>query len=78
MVGPFDYRQIQGMGLLNFIRLRMPSLIGSLKKDPVTSRLTTALPGGLVSEDGGHCSPKDLWVFFYMYMCKVANKGVTW
>ena len=68
MVGPFDYRQVQGMGLLNFIRLRMPSWIGSLKKDLVTSRLTTALPGGLVTEDGGHCSPKDLWVFFYVHV----------
>ena len=22
----------------------------------------------MVTEDGGHCSPKDLWVFFYVHV----------
>ena len=30
----------------------------------VTSRTTRGLAGGLVTKDGGHCSYKDLWVFF--------------
>ena len=35
----------------------------------VTSRLSVALQWGLVTKDGGHCSRKDLRVFF-VRMCK--------
>ena len=35
----------------------------------VTRRLSVALQGGLVTKDGGHCSRKDLRVFF-VRMCK--------
>lgn len=60
--------KLWGWGLLNFIQLRMPSWIGSLKKDLVTSWLTIAFQGGLVTKDGGHCSAKDLWVFFNAHL----------
>ena len=46
----------------------MRSWIRSLKKDLVTSWFTIALPGGLVTKDGGHCSAKDLCVFFYAHL----------
>lgn len=42
-------------------------------KDLVTSRLSVALEGVLVTEDGGHCSPKDLWVFF-IHTCKMVTE----
>lgn len=50
------------------MQLRMPSWIGSLKKDLVTSWFTTALPEDLETKDGGHCSTKDLRVFFYAHL----------
>ena len=39
-------------------------------KDLVTSRLSVALEGVLVTEDGGHCKHKDLWGFF-IHTCKM-------
>ena len=58
----------RGWGLLNFLPLRTLSWIGSCKI-PGTRRLSVALQGGLVTKDGGHCSRKDLRVFF-VRMCK--------
>ena len=43
-------------------------------KDLVTSRLSVALERVLVTGDGGHCSHKDLWLFF-IHTCKMATEG---
>lgn len=42
-------------------------------KDLVTSRLSVALEGVLVTEDEGHCKHKDLWVFF-KHTCKMVTE----
>lgn len=42
-------------------------------KDLVTSQLSVALEGVLVTEDGGHCSHKDLWLFF-IHTCKMVTE----
>ena len=39
-------------------------------KDLFTSWLSVALEQVLVTEDGSHCSHKDLWVFF-IHTCKM-------
>ena len=42
-------------------------------KDLVTSRLSVALEGVLVFKDVGHCSHKNLWVFF-IHTCEMATE----
>ena len=42
-------------------------------KDLVTSRLSVALEGVLITKDGSHCSHKDLWVFF-IHLCKMTTE----
>ena len=43
-------------------------------KDLVTSRLSVALEGVLITKDGGHCSHKDLLVFFIHMRKMVAER----
>ena len=68
MVGTFDCHQVSGVGTFEFHTIKDAILDWKLEKDLVTSRLTIALPGGLVTKDGGHCSAKDLWVFIYAHL----------
>lgn len=42
-------------------------------KELITSRLSVALEGVLVTEDGGHCKHKDFLVFF-IHTCKMATE----
>ena len=53
VVGTFDHHQVPGVE--TFLQLWTPSW-----EDLVTSRLSVALSGVLVTKDGGHCSHKDL------------------
>ena len=65
VVGTFDYCQVRG-GVDFWISSDYGCHLGlEAVKDLVTSWLTVTLLGGLVNKDGGHCSCKDLWVFFY-------------
>ena len=70
VVGTFNYHQVLGARTFESFDYGQHLVLEAVKH-LVTSRLSVALEGVLVTKDGGHCSHKDLWVFF-IHMCKMA------